>query len=98
MVARENRGARFRSVIAFVGPGRGSGKEMELTFEGFWEGRITEARSGSGGFGYDPVFYIDSLGCTAAELSLERKGAVSHRGCAIKEFKQWLCGSGLLQV
>ena len=52
-------------------------------FEGRIEGRIARAPSGSGGFGYDPVFLIPSEGCTMAELSPERKNQVSHRARAL---------------
>ncbi len=96
----EQRGARFKCVLAFVGPGSGTGdgtgKGLDRTFEGHLNGRITEARVGSGGFGYDPVFYIPPLGCTAAELSLERKGEISHRGEALRKFRVWLDSSGFL--
>ena len=47
------------------------------------EGRITEASSGSGGFGYDPVFFDDELGMTAAQMPPEVKNARSHRGRAV---------------
>ncbi|MBE9529274.1 MAG: non-canonical purine NTP pyrophosphatase, partial [Proteobacteria bacterium] len=69
--------------------------ETEATFSGTLEGRITTARVGSGGFGYDPVFFIPSLGTTAAELSVEEKRAVSHRGEALKKLALWIGESGL---
>ncbi|MNR60724.1 dITP/XTP pyrophosphatase [compost metagenome] len=55
-----------------------------LVFHGSWTGEITFEQAGAGGFGYDPIFYVPELGCTAAELSKEEKSAVSHRGKALK--------------
>ena len=49
-----------------------------------WHGEIAEAPRGSGGFGYDPLFYIASLGLTAAELEPEQKNQISHRGIALR--------------
>ncbi len=51
---------------------------------GIWHGTILEAPRGSGGFGYDPLFYDPQLGTTAAELSMAEKAQVSHRGKALK--------------
>jgi XTP/dITP diphosphohydrolase len=50
-----------------------------------WEGRIVRERRGTGGFGYDPIFEVQGLGCTAAELSAEEKNRRSHRGQAIQQ-------------
>lgn len=49
-----------------------------------WRGEIAEVPRGSGGFGYDPLFYIASLGLTAAELEPEQKSEISHRGLALR--------------
>ncbi len=49
-----------------------------------WHGEIAEAPRGSGGFGYDPLFYIASLGLTAAELEPAQKNQISHRGLALR--------------
>ncbi|MBP2019131.1 XTP/dITP diphosphohydrolase [Symbiobacterium terraclitae] len=76
-VPAELRTARYVSVIAVVLP---SGRE-EL-FRGEWEGRLTEAPRGTGGFGYDPIFELPD-GRTAAELTLQEKNAVSHRARAL---------------
>lgn len=53
------------------------------------EGRITERLAGSGGFGYDPLFFVPSEGITFAELSPERKNAISHRGRALASLRRW---------
>lgn len=50
---------------------------------GSWRGRITAAPAGTGGFGYDPVFFVQARGCTAAELAPAEKNALSHRGQAL---------------
>jgi XTP/dITP diphosphohydrolase len=72
------REARFISVAAFVSGTR------ELTRRGEIEGRMLEAPRGSNGFGYDPYFYSSELGRTLAEVGLAEKGAVSHRGRALR--------------
>lgn len=55
-----------------------------LIAEGRWEGEIQSSPQGSGGFGYDPHFYLPQLGCTAAELSLAHKNQISHRAQALQ--------------
>ena len=71
------RTARFFCVIAIVLPdGR------EYTAEGTCEGTILRALRGEGGFGYDPLFYVESLDKTFAELTMEEKNRISHRGHA----------------
>ena len=57
---------------------------------GTWHGQILAARQGAGGFGYDPVFYLPALGCTAAELDATEKARLSHRGQAIQALRQAL--------
>lgn len=79
--AEENRRARFRGVIAYY-----DGERAE-TFEGAVPGRIVAPR-GEGGFGYDPIF--EHEGTTLAEMSTERKNAISHRGRALAKFADWL--------
>ena len=72
------RTARYRAVIAVTAPdGR------EATVEGTVEGLLLEAPRGTGGFGYDPLFYYPPLGATFAEITPEAKHAVSHRGRAM---------------
>ncbi len=75
-----DRTARFRCVIAVVGPG------VERTAEGRCEGRIGTSPEGDGGFGYDPLFLPDAYpGRTMAALSLAEKNAISHRGRAFRQ-------------
>ncbi|NBQ12000.1 MAG: RdgB/HAM1 family non-canonical purine NTP pyrophosphatase [Gammaproteobacteria bacterium] len=58
--------------------------------EGLWPGEIALAPEGEGGFGYDPVFWVRSHGCTAARLAPEEKAAQSHRGRAVTALKAQL--------
>lgn len=81
----EPRTARFRSVVTLT---LGGGLHF---FEGTLEGSIASVRSGSGGFGYDPVFLPDEYpGRSVAELPQEVKNAISHRGKALRAMAQWL--------
>jgi XTP/dITP diphosphohydrolase len=79
-VPPEKRAARFRCVIAIAQPDG----EVELC-SGECQGVIALEPRGKGGFGYDPIFYLPELGKTMAELSLEEKNRVSHRGRAARE-------------
>jgi len=78
-VPEGKRGATFQCVIALLVPGK-----APLTFRGECRGRITLARRGSGGFGYDPIFLIDELNKSFAELTTDVKNRVSHRSIAVK--------------
>ncbi len=79
-VPRERRGARFVCAMAFVDP---AGGEHCVLAE--WPGHICEARAGSAGFGYDPIFIPEGLEVTSAELSAEQKDTLSHRGKALRK-------------
>ena len=82
-VPDERRTARFVCVLALSDPqGR-----IVLTAEDSVEGRILRAARGSGGFGYDPLFLIDELGKTTAELAPEEKHRISHRGKALRRLR-----------
>ena len=74
----ENRAARFVCVIALVKDGR-----LVKAFRGAVEGRIIDEPCGRGGFGYDPLFFCEALGCTFGDASIEQKMAVSHRARAL---------------
>lgn len=79
-----SRSARFRTVVALIIDGEAR------TFEGVMEGEIARARSGSEGFGYDPVFIPQGYNCTIAEISLDEKNAISHRGKAMRALAEYL--------
>jgi XTP/dITP diphosphohydrolase len=74
----ETRAARFMCVIVCVMP---SGKILVST--GTVEGEIAREPSGAGGFGYDPIFYVPQFNKTMAQLSMEEKNKISHRGQAV---------------
>lgn len=79
-----NRRARFRTVIALILDGR------EYTFEGIVNGEITTQRSGAEGFGYDPVFRPEGYSETFAEMPLDLKNSISHRGRATAKLIDFL--------
>ena len=81
---KENRRARFRTVISLIEGGE------EHLFEGIVEGRIIDHESGEEGFGYDPLFVPDGFDRTFAEMSAEEKNAVSHRGRAVRKLVAYL--------
>ena len=76
-VPDERRGAAFVSASALVS------SDGEVVVRGRWPGRIASEPRGDDGFGYDPVFIPEGLSCSAAELTPERKDAISHRGRAL---------------
>lgn len=86
-IPMRDRTARFRCVVAFVDPGNPGRAKLR---EGTCEGIITMAPRGSNGFGFDPVFYMDELGCTFAEAPAEAKHSVSHRGKAVRAMAEFL--------
>jgi len=79
-VPEAQRGARYRAVIVYM---RNAVDPSPIICEGSWEGIIMLEAKGSGGFGYDPYFSLPDLGKTAAELSIEQKNLISHRGKAL---------------
>ncbi|MCB1046718.1 MAG: RdgB/HAM1 family non-canonical purine NTP pyrophosphatase [Calditrichaeota bacterium] len=83
-VPMDDRTARFETVIAVVGP------EIEHLLVGTCEGQITEDAHGTQGFGYDPVFQPDRQQHTFAEMTLEHKNSISHRGLALQALRSWL--------
>jgi len=85
MEGKTNRKAAFECVISIAVP-----TGPALTYEARCEGLIAEQPSGSNGFGYDPVFYYPPLNKTFGELTIEEKSRVSHRGKALREFKDEL--------
>jgi XTP/dITP diphosphohydrolase len=79
-VPADQRTARYRCVLAAARDG-----EVLVTAEGMVEGLILEAPHGTGGFGYDPLFYLPNLDQTMADLDQSVKFAVSHRGVAFAD-------------
>lgn len=81
MQQQEQRSAAFVSVMVYV---RHAADPLPIIAQGIWQGCLTESPQGANGFGYDPIFYVVSEGCTSAELSKERKNELSHRGKALR--------------
>ncbi|MCQ6960652.1 non-canonical purine NTP diphosphatase [Mucilaginibacter aquariorum] len=79
-----NRKARFRTVISLIWNG------TEHFFEGTVEGTIRTQRSGTAGFGYDPIFQPDGYDITFAEMSMDEKNRISHRGRAVDQLIAFL--------
>lgn len=86
MKGQENRRARFRTIIALLLQGE------EHLFEGIVNGHILEAPSGTGGFGYDPIFVPQGYTLSFAEMDAEEKNAISHRGRAVAKLMVFLKG------
>ena len=90
-VAEGRRTGRFVCVLALADPdGR-----IILTARDSVEGRVLRSPRGSNGFGYDPLFFVDELGKTTAELSPAEKHAISHRGKALRRMKALMGRAGL---
>ena len=89
-VPKEERSARFVCAIAAVLPD----KEVIVVRETI-EGYIGYEIAGCNGFGYDPIFYVDELGCSTAEISEEEKNLISHRGKALRVMREKLIAYGI---
>jgi XTP/dITP diphosphohydrolase len=86
-VPLEARRARYRCALVYLD---GPTDSSPLHAQGEWEGVILDAPRGSGGFGYDPYFWLPELGLTAAELDPARKNRLSHRGTALEALRRAL--------
>jgi len=80
-VLPENRGAQFQTIMVYID------KDTELIVDGVVKGQIADASKGVGGFGYDPVFYIPEQEKTFAEMTIQEKNQISHRGIALRNLK-----------
>lgn len=90
-VLQEKRSARFVCAIAAVLPD-GEVIDVQATIEGF----IGYEEKGENGFGYDPIFYVPEFDCTTAQLSMEQKNKISHRGKALACMKEELIKRGFI--
>lgn len=81
-VPQNLRSARFQCLMVYL---RHANDPTPLICQGTWNGRILFEPRGSNGFGYDPVFYVASHDCSAAELPPEIKNTLSHRGQALRK-------------
>jgi XTP/dITP diphosphohydrolase len=87
-VPEAGRGARYRCLVALVGPGGG-----ELWAEGVCEGTLVVNPRGEGGFGYDPIFVPSGFDRTMAELEAQEKDRISHRGRAFRALRELVATS-----
>lgn len=87
VIGRSRSKARFRCALAFVDT-----DEREIICDGCCEGHILEALCGTGGFGYDPLFYVEALGKSMGQITMEEKNEVSHRGAALRRMAEELAG------
>lgn len=85
MQDKENRACRFVCAIACV-----LADGETLTVRGECEGELLRENHGAGGFGYDPLFYVEKYGCTFGELPAEVKNTISHRANALNKLKEAL--------
>ncbi len=86
-VPEAQRTARFICVMVFMAHAH---DPCPIIAQGVWEGKILTKPVGSNGFGYDPVFWVPDHKCASAELSVDDKNAISHRGQAIRSLTQTL--------
>lgn len=89
-VPMAGRSARYQCVLVFM---RHALDPTPVICHGSWEGHILTAPSGSGGFGYDPLFHVAAFNCSAAELAPRTKNRVSHRAIACAQLEQALHNS-----
>ncbi|KAA6337931.1 Nucleoside triphosphate pyrophosphohydrolase [termite gut metagenome] len=89
---KENRKARFRTVIALILNGK------EYLFEGIVRGEIIKEKRGSSGFGYDPIFMPEGYDKTFAELGNDVKNTISHRAAAVNKLCEFLNSNPHLNV
>ena len=81
-VADKDRTARFQCVIVYM---RHAEDPMPIICEGTWEGEILHNLTGPNGFGYDPLFFVPTHGCSSAELAPAEKNRISHRAQALQK-------------
>ena len=87
------RNARYQCVMVFM---RDAEDPTPVIAQGTFEGRILTEPKGDGGFGYDPLFWLEDKQCSAAELSLEEKNKISHRAIALNSLVEKLKQSGII--
>ncbi len=85
LVPKKQRQAAFCCVMALCLP-----DQPTRLFEGRVEGGILSRSQGDGGFGYDPLFWLSAFDCTMAELPLDKKNSISHRGQALRQVVEYL--------
>ena len=92
-IDEKNRGARYQCVMVFM---RDEHDPTPIIAQGTFEGRILSSAKGDGGFGYDPIFWLEAQQCTAAELSLDEKNKISHRAKALHSLVQQMQAQNII--
>jgi len=90
-IAPRERTARFQCLMVYM---RHAEDPTPVICQGTWEGLILDAPRGENGFGYDPIFFVPSEGCSSAELDPATKNRLSHRGQALSKLVRYLRGEG----
>jgi len=91
-ITGKDRAATFHCVLVFL---RHADDPTPIICHGQWHGEVLTQRRGDEGFGYDPIFWVPSTQCSAAELSRAEKSRISHRGQALRQLVQSLGGHAL---
>jgi XTP/dITP diphosphohydrolase len=86
-IPQAKRSARFQCIIVFM---KSAADPTPIICQGTWEGEIVFEPKGTNGFGYDPVFWVPTHKCTAAQLSLELKNKISHRALAWQKILSYM--------
>lgn len=86
-IPKAQRTARYQCVLVYM---RHAQDPTPVICQASWEGQILEKKQGEGGFGYDPLFYVPTHQCSAAELPKEEKNSISHRGQALRQLVEKL--------
>lgn len=86
-VPESERTARFQCLLVYL---RHAEDPTPLICQGTWEGRILFEPRGTNGFGYDPIFFVPTHGCSSAELDPDTKNQLSHRGQALRRLREQL--------
>jgi len=89
-----SRSARYQCVLVFM---QHAEDPTPIIAQGTWEGFILESSIGDGGFGYDPLFWVPELDCSAAQLEKDKKNAISHRGKAMESMLRKLSESPMVK-
>ncbi len=92
-VAEQKRSARYQCIMVYM---RDADDPTPVIGQGSLEGRILETPRGDGGFGYDPLFWLENRQCSAAELTLEEKNKISHRALASRALIEQLKKAGII--
>ena len=86
-ISTEDRSARYQCVMVYM---QSADDPTPIITQGSLEGRILTEPKGEGGFGYDPIFWLDNKNCSAAELGMEEKNKISHRAIALNALAEKL--------